>query len=79
MVAIQRFDSTRNTWMGVTSGRSSTGVTDFSVNEGESGGLVLSWTSRYGENETYKSESRQEALKKASEVIGFRETELRIR
>ena len=79
MVAIQRFDSIKRTWAGVTSGRSSMGVTNFSVSEGASGGLVLSWMNRYGENETYKSESRQEALKKAAEVTGFAETELRIR
>ena len=79
MVAIQQFSAVKKTWMGVTSGRPSTGITDFSVIEGEFGGLVLSWTSRYGENETYKSESRQEALKKAAEVMGFLETELRIR
>ena len=79
MVAIQRYDMYAPGWAVVTEGEPLTGISGFSVSEGSSGNLVLSWMNRYGENETYESASRQDALKKAAEVTGFSETDLRIR
>ena len=77
MVVIQRYNI-NGSWQSIVGGQFVTGISDLSVSEEGPDTLKLSWTSRYGETETY-SGSRREVLEKTAEITDIREDGLRIR